>query len=135
MCGAAPDESIASYSLRSVPPGSILLLLYAMNEVVMKLAGLNMLLNLRDPPFEISEPEGRVGDYAQVHYFRVAEDPFNTDLDARMCPPISGGRTGIDADLCAGRHSAEQRAKAFSHGSVREDGVAQRGVRQRSSHR
>jgi hypothetical protein len=31
-----------------VPPGSILLLLYAMNEVVMKLAELNMLLNLRD---------------------------------------------------------------------------------------
>jgi len=44
MCGAAPDESIASYFLRSVPLGSILLLLYAM-----KLAGLNMLLNLRDP--------------------------------------------------------------------------------------
>ena len=53
MCGAAPDESIASYSLRSVPPGSILLLLYGMNEVVMKLAGLNMLLNLRDRRFEI----------------------------------------------------------------------------------
>jgi len=51
MCGAAPDESIASYSLRSVPPGSILLLLYAMNEVVMKLAELNMLLNLRDRRF------------------------------------------------------------------------------------
>src|SRR6266849_2958477 len=77
-------------------------------------AGRGLFSNRIEPRFEISEPEGRVGDYAQVHYFRVAEDPFNTDLDARMCPPISGGRTGIDADLRAGQHSAEQRAKAFS---------------------
>ena len=41
----------------------------------------------------------------------------------------------MDAGLRADGHSAEQRTKAFRHRGVRENSVAQRGIRQPAHHR
>src|SRR3984893_8982239 len=48
---------------------------------------------------------------------------------------ISHHETGSGAGLRAGRHSAKQRTKAFSHGGVRKHSIAQRGIRQLPHHR